>query len=553
LKRVIEAGFKENLMKKDTGKERARQARVRAKAERRAKRVKREVRNELRRNQQAIAKRLMAGEVPLVMATAWGFVEGLLDFLTVVGFWEVLSIDGQGFKRKMVSVGQWLATYELKVLLGIVSMNQVAVKLFREVAVQPWVALRLIGYTTQQLSGGICQRGYGDHKPMHASTLANAIARLNEGELDRLLEATTQRLVKRRMLWSSHGHYALDASDLPTSAKFKGAGRRTTTQKRRSTAGEWVEVLKTAHGFKLLIVYEVKLRLVVAAKLVRIQDSETLYTLELVQQARRNLGVDHPIRVLLADRGFLDGQTLWTLKHDLAIDWVVPVRTTMDIASDARQLATQPPDDVYVSAATRPARGPKGRGQVSLRGVFDLATFHTYGDAAHQLTLYQANFKPNLVNALVVTHWRAKPYLLKDQPVFATSLDVSKPLHILDLYDLRSLIENTAFRELKQGWHLAAFPKRSLAAARAHVFLTLLLFSLVNAFCAQRGQALAKNGIRRQRLADFQSLLVMVVDEQTESFAFFQLEELLILLGHPPTICLFSNPSDVRQRYPLAA
>ncbi len=60
----------------------------------------------------------MAGEVPLGMATAWGFIEGLLDFLTVVGFWEVLSIEGQGFKRKRVSVCPLLATYELKVLLG---------------------------------------------------------------------------------------------------------------------------------------------------------------------------------------------------------------------------------------------------------------------------------------------------------------------------------------------------------------------------------------------------------------------------------------------------
>jgi hypothetical protein len=512
------------------------------------KRVKGEGREELRRNQQAIAKRLMAGEVPLVMATAWGFVEGLLDFLTVIGFWEVLDIEGQGFRRKMVRVCQLLATYELKVLLGIVSMNQVEVKLFREVAL-----LRLIGYTTQQLSGGICKRGCGDHKPMHASTLANAIAKLNERELDHLLQATIQRLVKRQLLWSSHGHYALDASDLPTSAKFKGTGRRTTTERRRSKAGEWVEVLKTIYGFKLLIVYAVKLRLVVAAKLVRIQDSETLYTLELVEQARRNLGADHPIKVLLADRGFLDGQTLWTLKHNLGIDWVVPVRTNMDIASDARQLATQPPNEVYVTAASRCASGPKGRGQVSLRGIFDLTTFNTYGDANHQLTLDHADFQPNPVNALVITHWRAKPYRLQDQPVLATSLDVSKPLHILDLYDLRSLIENTAFRELKQGWHLTAFPKRTLAAARAHVFLTLILFSLVNAFCSHRGQALARNGIRHQPLTEFQSLLVMVVDDETESFAFFQLEELLILLGHPPTICLFTDPLEVRHRYGLVA
>jgi hypothetical protein len=534
-------------MQKDSGKERARQARRRAKARRQAKRDKREIKHELRRNQEGIARRLMAGEVPLVMATAWGFVEGLLDFLRALGFWEVLAIEGQGFERKMVSVCQLLATYELKVLLGIVSMNQVPARLFREVAL-----LRLIGYTSQQLSGGICKRGYGDHKPMHASTLANAIARLSERELDRLLQDTVGRLVKGRLLWSSHGRYALDGSDLPTSAKFKGTGRRTTTERRRSKAGEWVEVLKTAHGFKLLIIYEVKLRLIVAAKLVKIQDHEALYTLELVNQAQRHLGADHPIKVLLADRGFLDGQTLWTLKHDLAIDWVVPVRTNMDMATDARQLATQPPDDVYLSAATRPASRPKGHGQVSLRGLFDLTTFNTYGDAAHQLTLNQAHFKPNPVNALVVTHWRSKPYPLKDQPVFATSLDVSKPLHVLDLYDLRSLIENTAFRELKQGWHLTAFPKRSLAAARAHVFLTLILFSLLNAFCSQHGQALAKNGIRRQRLTDFQSLLVMVVDDLTDSFAFFQLEELLILLGHPPNLCLFSDPLEVRRRYGMA-
>ena len=65
----------------------------------------------------------------------------------------MLDIDGQGFERKMVSVWQLLATDELKVLLGRVSMNQVSVKLFREVAL-----LGLIGYTRQQLSGGICKR-----------------------------------------------------------------------------------------------------------------------------------------------------------------------------------------------------------------------------------------------------------------------------------------------------------------------------------------------------------------------------------------------------------
>jgi hypothetical protein len=45
----------------------------------------------------------------------------------------------------------------------------------------------------------------------------------------------------------------------------------------------------------------------------------------------------------------------------------------------------------------------------------------------------------------------------------------------------------------------------------------------------------------------------MVVDDENETFAFFQIEELLILLGHPPSICLLADPQEVRQRYGMAA
>jgi hypothetical protein len=531
-------------MSKNKAGQAKQQARTKAKVRRQAKRRGKRPIREMRRNQAGIARKLLAGEVPLVCATAWGFVEGVLNFMGAVGFWEVLDIEGKRFERKMVSVCQLLATYEMKALLGIVSINQVGVKLFREAAL-----LRLVGYSTQQLREGICQRGYGDHKPMHGRTLASALERLTESELDWLLQETVQRLVKRQLLWSSNGHYALDASDMATSPKFKGGGRKTTTERRLTRPGEWVETLKTMHGLKLLIVYEVKLRLVVAAKIVPIEQHESQFTLELVRQAQRNLATDHPIRVLLIDRGFLDGETLWTLKDELNIDWVIPARSDMDITTDARQLAQQPVDPIFITSASRPATGLRGRGQVSARGVFGLTTFSTYGDAAHQHTLNRHDFKPNLVNALVITRWRDKPSPLPKQPVFLTSLDVSQPVRILDLYDLRSLIENTAFRELKQGWHLTAFPTRTLSAARAHVYLTLLCFTLVNAYHTQRGQALARNGIRRHRAHHFECLLIMVVDDLSHSFALFHIEELLTLLGHPPTICLTIQPDEVLSRY----
>lgn len=71
----------ENLMSKHKVEQQKRQTRQRARAERRRKRQVKQSIGELRRNQVGIAKKLLAGEVPLVCATAWGFVEGLLGFM----------------------------------------------------------------------------------------------------------------------------------------------------------------------------------------------------------------------------------------------------------------------------------------------------------------------------------------------------------------------------------------------------------------------------------------------------------------------------------------
>src|SRR3972149_10673695 len=119
-------------MKKDKSEQEKRQRRRRAKDKRRKRREARQGQVRLKRNQMGIARKLLAGQVPLVCATAWGFVEGLMAFMEAVGFWKVLDIEGERFERKMVRVCQLLATYELKVLLGIVSIKPVGGKLLRD-------------------------------------------------------------------------------------------------------------------------------------------------------------------------------------------------------------------------------------------------------------------------------------------------------------------------------------------------------------------------------------------------------------------------------------
>jgi hypothetical protein len=77
-----------------------------------------------------------------------------LAFLEEVRFSALLDLPGEGFCRVMIPVARLILTYQLKILLGIGSINLVPTTLFRERAL-----LKLIGYTTLQLQAGCCQRG----------------------------------------------------------------------------------------------------------------------------------------------------------------------------------------------------------------------------------------------------------------------------------------------------------------------------------------------------------------------------------------------------------
>jgi hypothetical protein len=294
------------------------------------------------------------------------------------------------------------------------------------------------------------------------------------------------------------------------------------------------------------MIYDVHLRLVVAVKVVEIQEHDSLFTRALLQQGIANLG-QGVMRVLLIDRGFLDGLTLWQIKNEDGIDFVVPVKSNMNITSDARAFLKQKPDNQFLFAAERVEKGEKQTGHVKLIGIKALSSYDQYGDEEHQQPSNRPDFEGNPINAIVVTEFERHVYAADKAKVFLTSLPVDDPLTIIDLYDLRSLIENTLFRELKQGWFLGVFPKKSADAVRGHVYLTILVFNLTNAFRTHTGQDLAKKGIRRQRRSWHCAHQVFVF--AGEFYAVFDIETLFILLGRPPDICWRVDPDQVYRQY----
>jgi len=93
------------------------------------------------------------------------------------------------------------------------------------------------------------------------------------------------------------------------------------------------------------------------------------------------------------------------------------------------------------------------------------------------------DFRPNPINAIVVFH---DPYREKNPDVktlvILTNGPVSKPLKVYDGYDARSEIEDSLFRESKQGWFIKRPPENSKAGFLVHAYLTILTMALTRAF-----------------------------------------------------------------------
>ena len=100
-------------------------------------------------------------------------------------------------------------------------------------------------------------------------------------------------------------------------------------------------------------------------------------------------------------------------------------------------------------------------------------------------------------------------------------------------YARRWTIENSCFKELKQGWYPNRFPGRTLKAVYAHIFLTLTMFNAFGAFRSKKGLAFSERGIRALRSKHFQPTyeVLLYVEGYVGIFSF---SEFLELMNLPP-------------------
>ena len=471
------------------------------------------------RAQKEVYRKLRGRERPeAVVGAGWGLLDHFFIFLFSLGFFARIDFRPKTVKRVMIPTVLMILTYEMKQLTGLSSMNQLEEHLFRDTAL-----LKVIGFTARQIQEGFCQRGKGKRRgPMHRDTLADFLSKFSSREVDFILREAVRVLVKHKLIRGRT--YILDATDLPTTQRYKGCGMKKVVKKVRNKEGQEVEAVKYVYGYKLLVLMEARHKIVVAARVVKINEHEKNFTKELVREGQQRTG--GKVKVLLVDRGFIDGVLLWWLWKKMRIRFVIPARSNMEVSQDIRGFRLEKADGqrVFVEQTKK----------MKLMGVRGLVSYDQFGEEDHGRRKGRKDFKANPINAVMVLRWNGKDYEPGKEKVFLTNFSVSRPMKIIERYDLRSEIENQGFRELKQGYHLLKYPQKTVSGVRAHVVLTLIIYSLVNAYKSEQGQRLAHLGIRRWRGKQMgQSIHKMIVYYEG-IYGIVDVEELFYLMDMTP-------------------
>ena len=417
-----------------------------------------------------------------------GLLDGVLVFMNHIGFINILkTFNIMSYKRMMLPLVDFILTYMAKILIDIPSMNALPEILFANRA-----AMEMLGFNAEVLQEGICDRGSHSRtpgkkppSPFTPQTLANVLDRFSIEEAESLLNSLISLIAEHKFL-DEELSVIIDATDLIVPDSFPEDECGVAVRKKKVTGGhrKTQEIEAPVRGFKLITVLWPKGRIPLAAKIVKINEHEASYTLEVILQAMKNIGNHARITHLFFDKGFLDGPTLYELDK-MGITFVVPAKDNMRVTCDARAIAET--GYGHISSRTIEASHGYGNGKTiehlttELVGIEELCTYDQYAPQEEQNHIGRKDHKPKPINAVVVRKWDNKDFGPSGKTVFLTNGPVDDPFVAFDGYDERSTIENYLHREGKQAFGLEIIPKRSAQALYAHVYIVLTTYAIVQA------------------------------------------------------------------------
>ena len=256
---------------------------------------------------------------------------------------------------------------------------------------------------------------------------------------------------------------------------------------------------------------------------------EAYVTRSLVEQVLK-LGGSEAIDLLLMDALYADGPLLAWLKYEQGIDAVVPIPADRQLHRDLVGLATGGLLKFRKHSYVRTIQGHKRRRSIEIAAQDGLTSWDSFLEAASGYGAHEPCLWGCLIHELDSSDERAEWWTLASTRAWKTGAAA------FDAYRPRWHIENEAYRELKEGWHLEAERwGRDSATQHGRITLLCLAFNTAQVYLSRSGERIAAHGIRRLRRSYRRELGVApVVIYIGTRYAILPVEQLLHVLHASP-------------------
>ena len=419
--------------------------------------------------------------------------DSFFNYLQEIEVFALLEhLDPKKQQRKNIPFMQLVLVFLMKVVGSIKTIDKIS-----DLLLTDELLMSMCGFNAHQVKNGSCDRGTKLRKTpipeirgsLCVDTVANHVVTITPRRIENFFNRCIQQLAKQGV-FPKEIHAACDATLYETTSKFKGCGCVTHKVKVKARGyrkvGELKEVSVTLYGWKVWAIYEIKTGIPLAIKIDTIEKPDNLHILRVLEQAKENVKPSSRIDSLVIDRGFLDGKVLYQIDQQ-GIEFVIPLKRSMEATKDARQLAL---DSENFPPVTREVELVHGYGKkkytekviTTLVGVPDLLTCDWFNPEGSKANTTKKDYKPIPLNAVVVKQWDNQIPPLEKQVVFITNVDVKDPFIAFDRYDDRSLIENKLFREVKQNWHFEHPPKKTKQGVFVQVYMIMAMKALTTAY-----------------------------------------------------------------------
>jgi len=419
--------------------------------------------------------------------------DSFFNYLQEIEVFPLLEhLDPKKQQRKNIPFMQLVLVFLMKVVGSIKTIDEIS-----DLLLTDELLMSMCGFNAHQVKNGSCDRGTKLRKTpipeirgsLCVDTVANHVVTITPRRIENFFNRCIQQLAKQGV-FPKKIHAACDATLYETTSKFKGCGCVTHKVKVKARGyrkvGELKEVSVTLYGWKVWAIYEIKTGIPLAIKIDTIEKPDNLHILRVLEQAKENVKPSSRIDSLVIDRGFLDGKVLYQIDQQ-GIEFVIPLKRSMEATKDARQLAL---DSENFPPVTREVELVHGYGKkkytekviTTLVGVPDLLTCDWFNPEGSKANTTKKDYKPIPLNAVVVKQWDNQIPPLEKQVVFITNVDVKDPFIAFDRYDDRSLIENKLFREVKQNWHFEHPPKKTKQGVFVQVYMIMAMKALTTAY-----------------------------------------------------------------------